>query len=214
MLFDHFFIATHSPHMLAERLIAHGLTEGTPNIHPGQGTANRRFFFHNVFLEVLYIHDQVELIASMAAPLQLAQRFAELESDASPFGICFRPEKTEKCSFESFVYKPNYLPEPLQIDVAPVILSEPLFFFLDFAVAPQCLSGSRKQVLQQPEQFLERVTLTLPQEHYSRTLSQLHTREDFSVIKDSEHLLCLDFGGQKTIDLRPDFPLMLKLKDG
>jgi hypothetical protein len=34
------------------------LTEGTPNIHPGQGTANRRFFFRNAMLELLWVNDE------------------------------------------------------------------------------------------------------------------------------------------------------------
>jgi len=37
-----------------------GLTEGTRNDHPGQGTANRRFFFSNTALELLYVSDANE----------------------------------------------------------------------------------------------------------------------------------------------------------
>ena len=35
------------PHREPPRLIRLGLREGSPNQHPGQGTANRRFFFAN-----------------------------------------------------------------------------------------------------------------------------------------------------------------------
>jgi hypothetical protein len=44
----------------AERLIAFGLTEGSPNRHPGQGTANRRFFFDNATLELLWVENPEE----------------------------------------------------------------------------------------------------------------------------------------------------------
>jgi hypothetical protein len=47
---DHLFICTSSGAPEAERLAEFGLIEGTPNCHPGQGTANRRFFFHNAML--------------------------------------------------------------------------------------------------------------------------------------------------------------------
>jgi len=45
---DHLFVCANLGAPEADSLIAFGLTEGAPNVHPGQGTANRRFFFHNV----------------------------------------------------------------------------------------------------------------------------------------------------------------------
>ncbi len=47
---DHILIFTDIGAPAADRLIELGLTEGAPNMHPGQGTANRRFFFHNAML--------------------------------------------------------------------------------------------------------------------------------------------------------------------
>jgi len=41
---DHLFICVSIRAPEADRLAAFGLTEGTPNTHPGQGTACRRFF--------------------------------------------------------------------------------------------------------------------------------------------------------------------------
>ncbi len=51
---DHLFIMTDINAPVADRLISSGLTEGRSNIHPGQGTANRCFFFHNAMLELLW----------------------------------------------------------------------------------------------------------------------------------------------------------------
>ena len=45
MHLDHIFIRARPGAPEAEALKAFGLTEGSPNRHPGQGTANRRFFF-------------------------------------------------------------------------------------------------------------------------------------------------------------------------
>jgi Rho-binding antiterminator len=58
---DHLFICTTIGAPEADRLVAFGLTEGTPNVHPGQGTANRRFFFHNFMLELLWVHNSCQI---------------------------------------------------------------------------------------------------------------------------------------------------------
>jgi len=50
---DHIFIFTTIGAPGAACLLQSGLTEGAPNIHPGQGTAYGRFFFHNAYLELL-----------------------------------------------------------------------------------------------------------------------------------------------------------------
>jgi hypothetical protein len=36
------------------------MAEGEPNTHPGQGTACRRFFFRNAFLELVWVRDPAE----------------------------------------------------------------------------------------------------------------------------------------------------------
>ena len=41
---DHVFILVKPEARVANLLIAKGFEEGTRNIHPGQGTSNRRFF--------------------------------------------------------------------------------------------------------------------------------------------------------------------------
>jgi hypothetical protein len=60
---DHLFIRVEVNAREAEHLVEFGLNEGAPNVHSGQGTANRRFFFHNVMLELLWVHDQSRLDA-------------------------------------------------------------------------------------------------------------------------------------------------------
>ena len=46
----HVFIHTAVGAPAARDLLDAGLVEGSPNTHPGQGTANRRFFFESGFL--------------------------------------------------------------------------------------------------------------------------------------------------------------------
>jgi hypothetical protein len=57
---DHVFICTTPGAPEAGLLKACGLTEGPGNVHPGQGGANRRFFFHNAMLELLWVHDPAQ----------------------------------------------------------------------------------------------------------------------------------------------------------
>ena len=57
---DHFFILTDPGAPQADLLSGIGLTEGTRNDHPGQGTANRRFFFSITALELVYVSDENE----------------------------------------------------------------------------------------------------------------------------------------------------------
>jgi len=57
---DHLFICTCVDASAAEWLAAFGLKEGEPNVHPGQGTACRRFFFRKAYLELLWVRDPRE----------------------------------------------------------------------------------------------------------------------------------------------------------
>ena len=71
---DHVFIRARHGAPEAEVLKAFGLTEGTPNKHPGQGSANRRFFFHNFFIELLWLDDEVEVHSEIARPTLLFEQ--------------------------------------------------------------------------------------------------------------------------------------------
>ena len=51
----HVFVTTAPGAPEAEALIELGMVEGSSNTHPGQGTANRRFFFEDMGLELLFL---------------------------------------------------------------------------------------------------------------------------------------------------------------
>lgn len=93
------------------------MVEGPPNTHPGQGTANRRFFFANAMLELLWVYDATEAATGPACRF----RFPERASDpaASPFGLIFR-RTDEACldsPFPGWKYEPDYLDPPLYLHV-------------------------------------------------------------------------------------------------
>jgi glyoxalase-like protein len=64
---DHVFVCCAEGAPEAERLVRLGLTEGSPNTHPGQGTASRRFFFENAYLELIWVTDPREAQGEPAA---------------------------------------------------------------------------------------------------------------------------------------------------
>src|SRR4051794_29900522 len=108
---DHFFVCTAPDGPEAERLIELGLIEGTPNRHPGQGTANRRFFFGNAFLELFWVVDPVEAQSSLVRRTGLWERWSRRGQGASPFGVGFRPVPGigSAVPFPAWEYRPPYL---------------------------------------------------------------------------------------------------------
>ena len=109
---DHVFICTDIDAPEADRLRDFGLAEGEPNVHPGQGTTNRRFFFHNVMLELVWVHNPEEAQSIATRPTRLWNRWDGRHRDAVPFGICLRPQHptTETLPFAAWAYAPTYLP--------------------------------------------------------------------------------------------------------
>jgi Glyoxalase-like domain len=63
---DHVSICVAAGAPEADELIRFGLIEGAANRHPGQGTANRRFFFAGAFLELLWVDDPAEAAAGFS----------------------------------------------------------------------------------------------------------------------------------------------------
>jgi hypothetical protein len=88
---DHAFIgcSTGAPQGVA--LLRLGLVEGSANTHPGQGTANRRFFFENFMLELVWVTDSAEVQNERTRRTRLWERCERQDGQVSPFGIIFRP---------------------------------------------------------------------------------------------------------------------------
>jgi Glyoxalase-like domain len=88
---DHiiFFCAPGAPE--ADALLGRGLHEGPGNSHPGQGTINRRFFFRNLYLELLWVEDFDEAQAPEARRTGLWDRWINRHNGSCPIGLVFRP---------------------------------------------------------------------------------------------------------------------------
>ncbi len=135
MELDHVFIFTQEPEKAAEALQQFGLTEGAPNTHPGQGTACRRFFFENAYLELVWVSNEVEVKSKAVAKTLLWERSQYQQTHYCPFGLCMRPPASEKPQpallFEDgWKYTPPYLPEGAFINIVynAAFPAEPLLF--------------------------------------------------------------------------------------
>jgi hypothetical protein len=136
---DHVFVCCAEGAPETEGLARLGLTEGSPNTHPGQGTASRRFFFENAYIELIWVTDPREAQGEPAARARLWPRWSQRSAGASPFAVILRPADGDERDppFASWAYHPPYLPPHLAIDVAEATpLSEPAFFFIGFARSP------------------------------------------------------------------------------
>ena len=109
---DHVFICTAIGAPGADRLRQFGLVEGSPNQHPGQGTACRRFFFRNAMLEFLWVENIAEARSEQTRRTKLWERWSEAGRVTSPFGIVLRPAlgAQEACPFSSWEYSPSSMP--------------------------------------------------------------------------------------------------------
>ena len=116
---DHiiFFCAPGAPE--ADALLGRGLHEGPGNSHPGQGTVNRRFFFRNLYLELLWVEGFDEAQTGEARRTQLWDRWINRANGCCPIGLVFRPGPGGSDSpFPSWKYVPKYFPAGFSIDVA------------------------------------------------------------------------------------------------
>jgi hypothetical protein len=132
---DHviFFCGPDAPE--AGALIDRGLDEGPRNSHPGQGTSNRRFFFRNVYLELLWVENFPEAQSAEARPVGLWDRWRRRKEGVCSMGLVFRPgRRALEHPIDSWTYTPSYFPKGFSIEVARNIPdNEPLLFYLPFA---------------------------------------------------------------------------------
>lgn len=195
----------------ADALKRRGLHEGPPNAHPGQGTANRRFFFPNVYLELLWIENPVEARAAPANTTQLWDRWTRRKEGSCPFGLVFRPGgRAAVAPIPTLAYSPRYFPPGFTIDIASGLpQNEPPLFHLPFAKAPRV--EDTKVAAPGPEVgSIVGITLHLPAAStLSPALDALVAAGVVSVEAARDYFLeVLHVGGStEFIDLRPVLPL-------
>jgi Glyoxalase-like domain len=214
---DHVFICTDVGAPEADLLRGFGLTEGPANVHPGQGTANRRFFFRNAMLELLWVHDSVQAQSARTRPTRLWERWRGRRCVASPFGICLRPQHPETTAlpFPAWVYEPAYVPAPGVIHVGEnsAVITEPMLFYVTFGRRPD-QAGSRYP-LAHATGFQEVTALRMQSPQQAPWSAALQAAVHMGTAiwsAGSRYHMDLGFDGEtqgKVIDLRPTLPLTL-----
>jgi len=157
---DHVFVTASKGAPEAAELVSAGFAEGPANEHPGQGTACRRFFFENAYLELIWLESATEASSQVVARTGLRER-AAAESGVSHVGICFRArDPSQRPPVETWPYSPPCLPEGMAIPIGANSseLNEPLLFFLPLGVEARKPEGCHPNGTRR----ISRVQLTLP----------------------------------------------------
>jgi hypothetical protein len=192
----------------AEKLLQSGLTEGSPNRHPGQGTANRRFFFDNAMLELVWVENVQEARNPDALPLRLAERWLRRSVSASPFGICVRPSDEHGCvpPFQSYEYRPSFFPAGLVAHICQnTTLAKPLWFFINLPRKPQSLPSRHRIGFER----ITAITITVPGTPSPMT-SNLAAACDIGISVGAMHHLRISFDGARnarSYNFAPELPV-------
>ncbi|MCG8382316.1 MAG: VOC family protein [Gammaproteobacteria bacterium] len=208
MILDHIFILVEPGAEVADQLIAAGLIEGSSNTHLGQGTANRRFYFKNGMLELLYVRDAEEARRGPARLLCFPERTNN--PDASPFGLILHAQDQPPgpvMPFPGWSYQPEYFPPPLAFHVGKnaTKLREPLCIYVPFDTTqfkPEAPGGGRFHTL-------THVNIHSPS--LSETLLTASRAERLSIVPGPEHLMEITFDSRENHrhDFRPHLPLII-----
>ncbi len=214
---DHVFICTALRAPGAEVLRQAGLVEGTQNCHPGQGTANRRFFFSNAMVELLWLADAGEARSPQTRATKLWERFSGAGRTASPFGVILRPAAGAEpaCPFRSWSYRPPTMPG-FEIEIAAdTKLLEPMWCYMKGGRPPAEWPVERRQPMDHPVGFRELtgVVIRCPEVKEGSVTCDMARKGVIALQTGVEHLLELQFDGGRRgaiLDLRPDLPLIFR----
>ncbi len=207
---DHFFILTEpgAPH--ADLLSAIGLNEGTRNDHPGQGTANRRFFFPNTALEFIFVRDANDAANGRGSRLRILDRYESF--NASPFGLIVRATgDSVDVPFPGWRYCPEYFrsDQCFHVGENSDLLEEPLCIYM-----PSNLPLPDTQLrLANPHMTVTELRISVPVARPSLTLAAVADCERISLRLGEPHQLELVFNEAeegKISDMTPDLPLVIR----
>jgi hypothetical protein len=209
--FDHVFVCCSAGAPEGDALVRLGLTEGSPNTHPGQGTANRRFFFRNAFLELLWVAEPAEARSEQTRRTRLWERWFQRASGVCPFRAT--GADTTAAPFTTWAYRPIYLPPGVAIEFAEgVPLEEPELVYLPILrrSGPPAHEPIDHSL---PIRQIRDLTIGLPSAaNLSPASKAVLSAGLVSYRFAPDHVLELSFASSQgfTFDLRPTLPLVFR----
>jgi hypothetical protein len=236
---DHLNIWVKNPKLTKERLTEIGFTsipDSLSQIHQGQGTTGRYFYFLNGYLELIFVYDQEELEENnrINKSLDFIERANFEANGASPFSIALKVKNynIEKIPFEKVRYHQDWMDKDLHIYSAKnskTNLKEPSIF----VVYPEIESDifeTLADLKNIPDEYafardfykhpngakkITNIVITSTDINLkTETIQAVNKIENLMVKNGSEHLMELYFDEHiqgKSFDLRPELPLKIYL---
>jgi hypothetical protein len=209
LILDHFLILTGEGAPEAELLTEIGLVEGPRNVHPGQGTANRRFFFRNAMLELAYVRDQAEALSGSGRHLRIAERLRSAQ--ASPFGVMLRAtDSVSEQKFHGWPYFADYLGPDLYFLIGDNsdVLEEPLCVLMPANMPLPAV----KRPPTHPFELVTELRIGVPVGTASNTLNAVGNVDGVTVELKTPHHMEIVFNAYRAgclRDFRPSLPLTI-----
>ena len=82
---DHIFIFSNKNGKEFDTLVDFGFTEGSSRLHSGQGTMNRKLYFENFFLQILWVVSETEIQSDITSKTKLWERSQFKKNQYSPY---------------------------------------------------------------------------------------------------------------------------------
>lgn len=223
---DHVFVWVSKGAPEAEVLEQAGL-HLQPETHPhvGQGTASKIFIFENVYLELIWIDDeQVAAKNGERSGINLLKRARWKQTGASPFGVGLhrRAGYTGELPFPVRHYWAEWMQANTIIEFAQSVseVSEPGYFVLPEYLSTGSPAGQqmlRERLKSNPHRLgvsrLSSLKIVTTGKRLTSTSETLTRAGIVTVEQGKSPLAVLSFDDarqNKTIDLRPKLPLVLK----
>jgi len=189
MKIDHIFIFSPNKGQEVDELLKFGLSEGSGRTHAGIGTINRRIFFDNFYLEILWVHNPEE--AKTAQSVGILERSNFKDTHYSPFGLCLADTENRKNLFQNAIhFQPDFLPEGKYIDI---ITNERMPWIFKFP------STGRKPKAEEPIHHkvglkkLTKVTFNLKAKEFTNLLATIENDSIINFVKSTRDMLILKF---------------------
>lgn len=205
-------------------------------IHYGQGTAGRYFYFLNTYLELIFVHNEDELIENneLNKDLDFIERANCHKNGASPFSVALKVAdyEVDKIPFEKISYHQDWMEADVAIYAAKNSkkqLKEPSLFVV-YPEIEADVFNSFSDLKQIPEEYalwrsffkhpngakkLTDVIITSTDlDMKTKSIEALNGLDNLSVQNGSTHLMELYFDEHaqgKIFDLRPELPLIIYL---